>query len=58
MKPKGPKPLFMTVDNIVKYYGVDKGKAARIAKRAGPVGVHTGNTLYNRRDIEEQIKKG
>lgn len=48
----------MTVDNIVKYYGVDKGKAARIAKRAGPVGVHTGNTLYNRRDIEEQIKKG
>lgn len=53
-----PRPLFMTETDLPKYYPVDSRKAAEIVETLDPVGVHTGNTLYSRYDVEAKIKEG
>lgn len=57
MSSKGPKPLFLTKNDISNFYGVDNRKATQIVKDLDSCGVHTGNLLYSRRDVEAKLKE-
>lgn len=57
MSSKGPRPLFLTKSDISLFYKVDNRKVEAIVRKLRPVGVHTGNKLYSRPDVEKEIKK-
>lgn len=56
----GPKPLFLTEEDLGIFYKLKPEQAKRIAKKLTPRGWGLGakNPLFSRPEVEKAIKEG